>query len=123
MLIGLAAKNGILIVEFANQLRDRGEEFYAAIVRRGRVRLRPVIMTSLCTAGGAIPLILAFGAGAESRRTIGAVVFFGVTISVLLTLFLIPSIYALLARKTKSPEHITRIVEAMEKDAQQADRI
>jgi len=123
MLIGLSAKNGILIVEFANQLRDRGEEFYEAIVDAACVRLRPVIMTSLCTAGGAIPLILAFGAGAESRRTIGAVVFFGVTISVLLTLFLIPSIYALLARKTKSPEHITRIVEAMEKDAQQADRI
>ena len=120
MLIGLAAKNGILIVEFANQLRDRGEEFYEAIVEAACVRLRPVIMTSLCTAGGAIPLILAFGAGAESRRTIGAVVFFGVTISVVLTLFLIPSIYSLLARKTKSPEHISRIVEKLEKDADQA---
>ena len=122
MLIGLSAKNGILIVEFANQLRDRGEEFYDAIVDAACVRLRPVIMTSLCTAGGSIPLILAFGAGAESRRTIGAVVFFGVTISVLLTLFLIPSIYALLARKTKSPEHISRIVEGLEKDAERADR-
>ena len=80
-------------------------------------------MTSLCTAGGAVPLILAFGAGAESRRTIGAVVFFGVTISVVLTLFLIPSIYALLARRTKSPEHISRIVEELEKDAGRADRI
>ncbi|MBT8442140.1 MAG: efflux RND transporter permease subunit, partial [Gammaproteobacteria bacterium] len=115
MLIGLSAKNGILIVEFANQLRDRGEEFYEAIIDAAATRLRPVIMTSLCTAGGAVPLIMAFGAGAESRRTIGAVVFFGVTISVVLTLFLIPPIYALLARKTKSPEHITRIVEKLEK--------
>jgi multidrug efflux pump len=118
MLIGLAAKNGILIVEFANQLRDRGEDFYDAIVNAAAVRLRPVIMTSLCTAGGAIPLILAFGAGAESRRTLGAVVFFGVTISVVLTLFLIPSVYALLARKTKSPEHISRIVADLEKSAE-----
>jgi multidrug efflux pump len=121
MLIGLAAKNGILIVEFANQLRDRGEEFHAAIVNAACARLRPVIMTSLCTAGGAIPLVLAFGAGAESRHTLGAVVFFGVTISVLLTLFLIPSVYALLARKTKSPEHISRIVEELEKTAGDVD--
>jgi multidrug efflux pump len=120
MLIGLAAKNGILIVEFANQLRDRGEEFYHAIVEAAAVRLRPVIMTSLCTAGGAIPLITAFGAGAESRRTIGAVVFFGVTVSVLLTLFLIPAMYALLARGTQSPEHVSRDVERM-REATQAD--
>ncbi len=115
MLIGLSAKNGILIVEFANQLRDRGVEFYEATVSAAAVRLRPVIMTSLCTAGGSVPLLLAFGAGAESRRTIGAVVFFGVTISVFLTLFLIPSVYALLARRTKSPEHITRLVEKLRK--------
>jgi Cu/Ag efflux pump CusA len=74
-------------------------------------------MTSLCTAGGAVPLILAFGAGAESRRTIGAVVFFGVTISVVLTLFLIPPVYALLARKTKSPEYITRLVKKLEEQS------
>ncbi|MFQ5634276.1 MAG: efflux RND transporter permease subunit [Gammaproteobacteria bacterium] len=123
MLIGLAAKNGILIVEFANQLRDRGEEFYEAIIDAACVRLRPVIMTSLCTAGGSIPLVLAFGAGAESRRTIGAVVFFGVTISVLLTLFVIPSVYALLARKTRSPEHISRIVEALKKDVERTDGV
>ena len=114
MLIGLSAKNGILIVEFANQLRDRGVEFYEAIVEAAAVRLRPVVMTSLCTAGGAIPLILAFGAGAESRRTIGAMVFFGVTISVFLTLFLIPAVYALIARGTKSPDAVSRAVEALE---------
>lgn len=117
MLIGLAAKNGILIVEFANQLRDRGVEFYEAILQSAAVRLRPVVMTSLCTAGGAVPLILAFGAGAESRRTIGTVVFFGVTISVLLTLFLIPSVYALIARGTKSPDHVGREIEALQADS------
>jgi multidrug efflux pump len=117
MLIGLAAKNGILIVEFANQLRDRGTEFLDATVEAATVRLRPVVMTSLCTAGGAIPLLLAFGAGAESRRTIGAVVFFGVTISVFLTLFLIPAMYALLARGTKSPEYIAQQVEVLRQNA------
>jgi multidrug efflux pump len=117
MLIGLAAKNGILIVEFANQLRDQGVEFTQAIIESATVRLRPVVMTSLCTAGGAVPLLLAFGAGAESRRTIGAVVFFGVTISVFLTLFLIPAVYALLARGTQSPDHVAREVEALQQQA------
>jgi multidrug efflux pump len=115
MLIGLAAKNGILIVEFANQLRDRGMEFHAAIVSAAAIRLRPVLMTSLCTAFGAIPLMLATGAGTESRRTLGATVFFGVTISVFLTLYLIPAIYMLLARKTGSPEHISREIEKLQK--------
>src|SRR5690606_30765229 len=88
ILIGLAAKNGILIVEFANQLRDRGTEFYEAILSASAIRLRPVVMTSLCTALGAVPLILAGGAGAEARHTLGATVFFGVMISVFLTLYL-----------------------------------
>jgi len=116
ILIGLAAKNGILIVEFANQLRDRGVEFQTAIVEASAIRLRPVIMTSLCTAGGAIPLLMAFGAGAEARRTIGAVVFFGVTISVFLTLFLIPAMYTMLARNTHSPEHVSRMIEKLRED-------
>jgi multidrug efflux pump len=116
MLIGLAAKNGILIVEFANQLRDRGMEFLTAIVEASAIRLRPVVMTSLCTAFGAVPLIIASGAGAESRRTIGAMVFFGVTISVFLTLYLIPAIYALLARSTKSPEYVSRLLDRLKRD-------
>lgn len=116
MLIGLAAKNGILIVEFANQLRDRGTEFSEAIISAASIRLRPVLMTSLCTAFGAVPLMLATGAGTESRRTLGATVFFGVTISVFLTLYLIPAIYALLARRTESPEYISRKIARLQGD-------
>jgi multidrug efflux pump len=116
MLIGLAAKNGILIVEFANQLRDRGEEIVEAVISAATIRLRPVVMTSLCTAFGAVPLMLASGAGAEARQALGSVVFFGVLISVFLTLFLIPAVYALLARKTQSPEHIARQVEALQQE-------
>jgi multidrug efflux pump len=114
MLIGLAAKNGILIVEFANQLRDRGMEFIEATVAASAIRLRPVVMTSLCTAFGAVPLILASGAGEESRETLGATVFFGVTISVFLTLYLIPAMYALMARNTRSPEYVSRLIDRLQ---------
>jgi multidrug efflux pump len=110
MLIGLAAKNGILIVEFANQLRDRGVEFVEAIIEASTVRLRPVLMTSLCTVFGAVPLLLASGAGAESRKPIGAVIVFGVTFSLVLTLYVVPAAYALIARNTRSPEYISKLV-------------
>ncbi len=100
ILIGIAAKNGVLIVEFTNQLRSRGREFSAAIVEAAGARLRPVLMTSLCTAFGALPFVLASGAGAEQRRPIGVVVFFGTLIAVFLTLFVVPAAYALLARRT-----------------------
>ena len=113
MLIGLAAKNGILIVEFANQLRDRGAGFHEAILEASKTRLRPVLMTSMCTAFGAIPLLLATGAGALSRQSIGAVVFFGVTCAVLLTLVVVPTVYSLLARNTRSPEYVSRLIERM----------
>jgi multidrug efflux pump len=117
MLIGLAAKNGILIVEFANQLRDRGVEFMEAIVAAAATRLRPVVMTSLCTAFGAVPLMLATGAGQEARRTLGVEVFFGVTISVFLTLYLIPAMYVLLARRTQSPDYISQLVERLRRES------
>ncbi len=113
LLIGLAAKNGVLVAEFANQLRDRGVEFTPAIVESARVRLRPVLMTSLCTAFGAVPLLLATGAGAESRQPIGVVIVYGVAFSTLLTLFVVPTFYSLLARNTKSPQHVARVVQRL----------
>jgi multidrug efflux pump len=113
MLIGIAAKNGVLIVEFTNQLRDRGEQFIEALVQACVIRLRPILMTSLCTAFGALPLLLASGAGAEQRRPIGVVVFFGMLVSVFLTLFVVPAVYALFARKTRSPHHVSRLVDRL----------
>jgi multidrug efflux pump subunit AcrB len=113
MLIGIAAKNGVLIVEFANQLRDRGVAFIDALVGSAVTRLRPVLMTSLCTAFGALPLLLASGAGAEQRRPIGIVVFYGMLVSVFLTLFAVPTAYAILARRTRSPQHVSRIVDRL----------
>ena len=110
LLIGLAAKNGVLIVEFANQLRDRGTEFTEAIVHAAGVRLRPVLMTSLASSFGALPLVLASGAGSESRQAIGVTIFFGVLFSALLTLFIVPAAYQLLAKGTTSPDHVARRV-------------
>ncbi|HEY6644718.1 efflux RND transporter permease subunit [Povalibacter sp.] len=111
MLIGLAAKNGILIVEFANQLRDRGVEFIESVIKSSAIRLRPVLMTSLCMLFGSVPLMVATGAGAESRRAIGAVVVYGVAFSLILTLYVVPAFYAAIARRTKSPEHVSRQIE------------
>jgi multidrug efflux pump len=118
ILIGLAAKNGILIVEFANQLRDRGMEYKDAVIEASRIRLRPVLMTGLCTAFGAVPLLLATGAGAESRQSIGAVVFFGVTCAVFLTLLVVPAVYTLVAKRSHSPEYISQVVEKLKLAAQ-----
>ena len=111
MLIGLATKNGILIVEFANQLRDQGLAFERAVIQSARLRLRPILMTAFTTVAGSVPLLLATGAGSESRFAIGVVVFFGVLVSSLLTIFVVPSMYALLAQKTTSPEHISQQLE------------
>ncbi|KDC53575.1 efflux RND transporter permease subunit [Pseudoalteromonas sp. S3431] len=106
MLIGLSAKNGILIVEFTNQLRDKGVEFSEAILQAATQRLRPIIMTSLTTVMSSVPLVLASGPGAESRMVIGVVVFTGVIVSTLLTLFVVPAAYYALARNTQSPEFL-----------------
>jgi multidrug efflux pump len=113
MLVGLAAKNGILIVEFANQLRDRGVEYREAVIEAAAIRLRPVLMTSLCTAFGALPLMLASGAGAEARQAIGVVVFYGVMISVVLTLAVVPAVYTLVARNTSSPMAVSQRLESL----------
>ena len=113
MLIGIAAKNGVLIVEFINQLRDAGRSFEDAIVEASGIRLRPVVMTTISTVMGSIPLILAAGAGSESRTVLGTVVFSGVTLATLLTLFVVPSFYALLARRTGSPQAVAKTLERL----------
>ena len=97
MLVGLMAKNGILVVEFADQLRDRGESVHDAIRQAAMTRLRPVMMTMLSTVLGALPLILGSGPGFEARSAIGWVVFGGLGIATAFTLILIPVIYSLLA--------------------------
>jgi multidrug efflux pump subunit AcrB len=103
----------VLIVEFANQLRDQGVEFMEAVVKAAETRLRPVLMTSLCTAFGALPLLFATGAGSEQRIPIGIVVFYGTIVSVFLTLFAVPAVYSVFARRTKSPEHVSRMLDRM----------
>jgi multidrug efflux pump len=108
MLVGLAAKNGILIVEFANQLRERRKSFDYAILKASEVRLRPIVMTGITTATGAIPLILSTGAGAETRMVIGVVVLAGVLSATLFTLFVVPVAYRLLSRRTHPPGQVAR---------------
>ena len=116
MLVGLAAKNGILIVEFANQLRDEGRSVQAAIAEASAVRLRPILMTAAATIMGAIPLVVAGGPGSASRATIGVVIISGVAFATLLTLFVVPAFYALLAPFTRSPEALAKKLEQMELD-------
>jgi multidrug efflux pump len=103
LLIGLVAKNGILLVEFANQLRDEGREPREAAAEAAQLRLRPILMTTVATILGALPLAVASGAGAESRGTIGLVIAGGLTLGTLLTLFVVPVAYAALARFTGAP--------------------
>jgi multidrug efflux pump len=112
MLVGLAAKNGILIVEFANQLRDEGRSVEDAAVEASARRLRPILMTSIATVAGAVPLMIASGAGAAARAAIGTVVVWGVSLATLLTLFVIPVLYNRLARRTGSPLAVTRRLES-----------
>ncbi|WP_293903302.1 efflux RND transporter permease subunit [Phenylobacterium sp.] len=114
ILVGIAAKNGILIVEFANQLRDEGLSIREAVIESASLRLRPIIMTSISAAAGAIPLIVQGGAGGESRRTIGVTIFFGAIFATLVTLFIVPVFYNVFARFTKSPLATARRIEAFE---------
>ena len=111
MLIGLAAKNGILIVEFVNQLRDDGMEFSKALMEAAQIRLRPIVMTGITTVAGSLPLILSSGAGAETRMAIGYVILFGVLAATFFTLFIVPVAYDLLARGTGSPSDVKRKLE------------
>jgi HAE1 family hydrophobic/amphiphilic exporter-1/multidrug efflux pump len=114
MLIGLVTKNGILIVEFANQLREQGKSKYDAIIEASESRLRPILMTSLAIALGALPIALSLGAASASRMGMGVVIVGGTLFSLILTLFVIPTIYLLWSRNRKHrPEFDT--IEALEK--------
>ena len=106
ILIGLAAKNGILIVEFANQLRKEGKKFEVAIVEAATIRLRPILMTSLSTIFGVLPLIISTGPGSASRLTVGITIFGGMLFSTFFTLYVIPTIYSIIGKDTKRIDSI-----------------
>ena len=97
-LVGLITKHGILIVEFANQLQERGMTLRDAVIESATLRLRPILMTTGAMVLGAIPLALARGAGAESRQTIGWVIVGGMSLGTVLTLFVVPTFYTMFAR-------------------------
>jgi len=105
MLIGLVTKNGILIVEFANQKREKGEGKFEAVLDAATDRMRPILMTSLATSLGALPIALSLGAAATSRIPLGVVVVGGLIFSLLLTLFVIPAVYTYLSSSKKYSEH------------------
>ena len=111
LLVGIMAKNGILIVEFANQRRDEGMDVDSAIRTASTVRLRPVMMTMAASVIGAVPLVLAFGAGAEARLALGWVIIGGLGFATLLTLFLTPVAYRILAPLSKPRAHETQVLE------------
>ncbi len=107
MLIGLVTKNGILIVEFANQKKSQGLNVFEAVRQAAVLRLRPILMTSFATILGTLPIALALGAGAESRVSMGIAVIGGLLFSTILTLIVIPAIYTYLSEKTKSVSNVT----------------
>lgn len=104
-LIGLITKHGILIVEFANQIREKGKSIEEAVLESSVMRLRPILMTTGAMVLGAAPLAFATGAGAESRHQIGWVIIGGMTIGTFFTLFVIPVAYTIMANITKPKEH------------------
>ena len=113
LLIGLMTKNGILIVEFSNQLRERGYSVHDAVLEASVLRLRPILMTSIAMIGGAIPLAWSTGAGAEARNAIGSVIVGGVTVSTMLTVLVVPSIYLLLGGFTKPATYVSEMLDKL----------
>ncbi|WP_201842188.1 efflux RND transporter permease subunit [Microvirga zambiensis] len=113
LLIGLMTKNGILIVEFSNQLRERGYSVQDAVLEASVLRLRPILMTSIAMIGGAIPLAWSTGAGAEARNAIGSVIVGGVTVSTILTMLVVPSIYLLLGGFTKPATYVSEMLDKL----------
>jgi len=111
-LVGLIAKNAILIVEFANVLQERQRKGkIAAVIESASTRLRPILMTSVATVAGHFPLVLAHGPGAAARNSIGIVLVSGMIIGTCFTLFIVPAIYVLLA-KDHSQDHIHQVADA-----------
>ncbi len=120
MLIGLIAKNGILLVEFADQLRDEGLSLRDAVAEAATVRLRPIAMTLVSTVLGALPLILASGPGAEARAAVGWVVFGGLGLTALFTLYLTPVVYLGIARFSRPR---SRAAEALDRELREAGEL
>ena len=108
ILIGLATKNGILIVEFANQLRDEGKDIEKSIIESANIRLRPILMTSISTIIGVLPLVFSSGPGEASRLTVGITILFGMIFSTFFTLYVIPTIYLAIGKNTKSINNIEK---------------
>jgi HAE1 family hydrophobic/amphiphilic exporter-1 len=127
MLVGLASKNAILIVEFANQLRGQGYSIRDAVVRAAETRLRPILMTSIAFILGIFPLVIATGNGSASRNSLGTVVFGGMLVSTILNLFVVPVLYVLIVglEERFRPRHkggtngrVTTLGDATEQPAQ-----
>ncbi|HEX2984353.1 MAG TPA: efflux RND transporter permease subunit [Ignavibacteriales bacterium] len=116
MLVGLVTKNSILIVEFANQLRERGASLIDAVTEAATIRLRPILMTSFSTIFGILPIAIGLGAGAEARRPLGLAVVGGMFFSTFLTLIIVPVVYTLLASLTKSREEKTQERESQQQE-------
>ncbi len=116
LLIGIMTKNGILIVEFTNQLREEGKPLREAVLEASVTRLRPILMTSIATVLGAVPLMISTGAGAESRQAIGTVIVGGVSLSTIFTLFIVPSLYLLIGGFTKPRNFIAEELEKQERE-------
>jgi multidrug efflux pump len=114
LLIGLVAKNSILLVEYSNQLRARGRTAIEAVLESGRIRLRPILMTSVATIMGALPIALGLGAGSMSRKPLGYAIVGGVLFSTILTLFLVPVAYVLLDRLQRHARHPAKEPELVE---------
>jgi len=120
-LVGLVSKNGILIVEFANTLQKSGATKLNAVIQAAGTRLRPILMTSVATVAGHFPLVLARGPGAGSRNSIGMVLVTGMMVGTLFTLFVVPSIYMLLARNHAASRRTADIDESVQET--ESDRI
>ena len=123
MLVGLVTKNGILIVEFANQLRETGMQKTEAVIQAATSRFRPILMTSFATMLGALPIALALGAGSKSRMSMGIVIIGGLLFSLTLTLYVIPAMYSYLNRQhsIKSEEDIFNIEDEDETNRQNTE--